>query len=157
MRENSMDILNKENKNSLEKMNGMENGNDFENRKVLEQQDEMLLEAFFAENQMEIKDHGFSEKVMRQLPDSKVELLQRLWLLVCVTIGVAFLIVSQAWTSLQDCMFASKIGFMLSMSKSLCHMSELLGHSHNLLMMFVGTLTILCVWGYNKVLDARYY
>lgn len=144
MRENSMNILNKENKDSLE------------NRNDLELQDEMLLEAFFAENRMEIEDHGFSEKVMRYLPDSKVLLLQRLWLLVCVTIGVALLVVSQAWASLQDCLFASRIGFLLSMSKSLCHMAELLGQSHNLLMMLVGMFTILCVWGYNKVLDARY-
>lgn len=150
MRENSMDILNQENKNSLENRNNLENMNG------LEQQDEMLLEAFFAENQMEIEDHGFSEKVMRQLPDSKVLLLQRLWLLICVMIGVALLVVSQAWASLQDCLFASRIGFMLSMSKSLCHMAELLGQSHNLLMMLVGMFTILCVWGYNKVLDARY-
>lgn len=144
MRENSMNILNKETKDSLE------------NRNDLEPQDEMLLEAFFAENRMEIEDHGFSEKVMRQLLDSKVLLLQRLWLLICVTIGVALLVVSQAWASLQDCLFASRIGFMLSMSKSLCHMAELLGQSHNLLMMLVGMFTILCVWGYNKVLDARY-
>lgn len=144
MRENSMNILNKENKDSLE------------NRNDLELQDEMLLEAFFAENRMEIEDHGFSEKVMRYLPDSKVLLLQRLWLLVCVTIGIALLVVSQAWASLQDCLFASRIGFLLSMSKSLCHMAELLGQSHNLLMMLVGMFTILCVWGYNKVLDARY-
>lgn len=144
MRENSMNILNKENKDSLE------------NRNDLELQDEMLLEAFFAENRMEIEDHGFSEKVMRHLPDSKVLLLQRLWLLVCVTIGVALLVVSQAWASLQDCLFASRVGFLLSMSKSLCHMAELLGQSHNLLMMLVGMFTILCVWGYNKVLDARY-
>lgn len=144
MRENSMNILNKENKDSLE------------NRNDLELQDEMLLEAFFAENRMEIEDHGFSEKVMRYLPDSKVLLLQRLWLLVCVTIGVALLVVSQAWASLQDCLFASRVGFLLSMSKSLCHMAELLGQSHNLLMMLVGMFTILCVWGYNKVLDARY-
>lgn len=156
MRENSMDILNEETKNSLEKMNSMENGNDLETVNILELQDEKLLEAFFAGNQMEIEDHGFSDKVMRQLPDSKVVLLQRLWLLVCVVIGIVFLVVSQAWVSLQDCLFASRIGFLLSMSKSLCHMAELLGHSHNLLMMLVGMVTILCVWGYNKVLDARY-
>lgn len=144
MRENSMDILNKETKDSLE------------NRNDLERQDEMLIEAFFAENRVEIEDHGFSEKVMRHLPNSKVVLLQRLWLMLCVVMGIVFLVVSQAWASLQDCLFASRIGFMLSMSKSLCQVAELLGQSHNLLMMLVGMFTILCVWGYNKVLDARY-
>lgn len=118
--------------------------------------DDKLIESFFAENHVELEDHGFSEQVMRHLPDSDVLLLQRLWLLVCIVVGIVLLIATLSWNSLQDSLFAFKVNFMLSVSKSLCHFFEVFGHAQNLLMMFLGCIILLLVWGYNKVLDARY-
>ncbi len=53
--------------------------------------DDILLEDFFKQaSQQQIEDNGFSERVMKHLPDRKIELARRwsrLWSVFCVTVG----------------------------------------------------------------------
>ena len=57
-----------------------------------------LLERFFAENKQEVKDNGFSCRVMQHLPDNRRVLLSRLWSAVG---GVLALVLFLAFDGLQ--------------------------------------------------------
>lgn len=122
---------------------------------ALNMEDEQLLQSFFADFKEEIPDDGFSERVMRQLPDTSHQRLERWWQVACVVFGVAFLCSSQALGNLQDFLFASKVDMMLQFSRVACHLGEAMGQSHSLLMMLAGMFTVACVWGYNEIQDAR--
>ena len=52
-------------------------------------------------------------------------------------------------------LFAAIVTAMMLFSKALCSLGELVAQPQQLLMMLAGMVTVLCVWGYNKVLDAR--
>ena len=122
---------------------------------ALNLEDEQLLQNFFAGFKEEIPDDGFSEKVMNRLPDTSRRRLERWWQVACVVVGAAFLCSSQVLGNLQDLLFASKIDMMLQFSRAVCHLGEVLGQSHSLLVALAGMLTVACVWGYNEILDAR--
>lgn len=126
------------------------------NLDFLNADDEQLLQSFFADCQEDIPDDGFSQRVMRSLPDTSPRRLERWWQVACVLAGIAILVLSQSWNSLLDSLFMSKVEGMLVLSRVVCHVVEVLGQSHNLLMLMLGLLTLSCVWGYNKLLDARY-
>ena len=100
---------------------------------ALNDADEQLLQAFFADHQEEIADDGFSDRVMQHLPAPSTQMV----------------------SSLEDSLFASKVTAMMLFSKALCSLGELIAQPQQLLMLLAGMVTVLCVWGYNKVLDAR--
>lgn len=54
---------------------------------MTEDRDELLVRKFFEENKAELPDDGFSQRVMRRLPD-RARRLNRIWTAVCVVAGV---------------------------------------------------------------------
>lgn len=122
---------------------------------ALNDADEQLLQAFFADHQEEIADDGFSDRVMQHLPAPSHRRLERWWQVACLVMGVIFIVSTQMVSSLEDSLFASKVTAMMLFSKVLCSLGELIAQPQQLLMLLAGMVTILCVWGYNKVLDAR--
>lgn len=122
---------------------------------ALNDADEQLLQAFFADHQEEIPDDGFSQRVMQHLPAPSHRRMERWWQGACLVMGVIFIVSTQMVLSLEDSLFASKVTAMMLFSKALCSLGELVAQPQQLLMMLAGMVTVLCVWGYNKVLDAR--
>lgn len=122
---------------------------------ALSNADEQLLQAFFADHQEEIADDGFSDRVMQHLPAPSHRRMERWWQVACIVMGVIFIVSTQMVSSLEDSLFASKVTAMMLLSKALCSLGELIAQPQQLLMLLAGMVTILCVWGYNKVLDAR--
>ena len=128
----------------------------------LSAQDEQLLQSFFADCRMDIPDDGFSDRVMQALPSSEMEKevakrrrLEHLWTAACVAIGIVAAVVCQGWEQIQSFLYGMKIDFLLTGSRALTQSLDALGQSHNLLLMLVGALVIVMVWGYNEVSDAR--
>ena len=68
---------------------------------LLSPQDEALLERFFSQQRAEIQDHGFSRRVMRQLP-SRDNKLNRWWTAFCIMLGIVFFIAIRGWKVLAD-------------------------------------------------------
>lgn len=132
-----------------------------ENEKVnkaqsfLSDDDEQMLQMFFAEHQEEIPDDGFSQRVMEHLPNASQRRLERWWQVICLVMGVAIIASSQWMASLRDSLFVSKVAGMMLLSKWACHFAEILAQPQQLLMVMASIVLVLCVWGYNKVLDAR--
>ena len=129
---------------------------------LLDKDDEELLQSFFADCRMDIPDDGFSDRVMQALPSLEMEKeaarrrhLEHLWTAACVAIGVVAAFVCQGWEQIQAFLYAMKIDFLLSGSHVLTQSIDVLGQSHNLLMVLAGALVLLMVWGYNEVADAR--
>lgn len=58
--------------------------------------EEKLLMQFFAENRQEIKDNGFSHRVIRHLP-RRYQCLSRLWSVICFTLAAVLFIVLDGW------------------------------------------------------------
>lgn len=117
--------------------------------------DEQMIQMFFADHQEEIPDDGFSQRVMQHLPAPFHRRMERWWQVACLVMGVIFIVSTQMVLSLEDSLFASKVTAMMLFSKALCSLGELVAQPQQLLMMLAGMVTVLCVWGYNKVLDAR--
>ena len=122
---------------------------------ALSNADEQMLQAFFADQQEEIPDDGFSQRVMKKIPTSTTRHLERCWQVACLVLGMAFIVSTQLLTSLQDSLFASKVAALMMLSKITHVLSETLLQPQQLLMMIGAGFVVLCVWGYNKVLDAR--
>ena len=60
--------------------------------------DNELVEKLFKDiRQMEIPDDGFTERVMRQIPDVKTQALSRLWTMCCIAIGVVLFVLVRGW------------------------------------------------------------
>lgn len=129
--------------------------NEANEQMALNDADEQLLQAFFADHQEEIADDGFSDRVMQHLPAPSHRRMERWWQVACIVMGVVFIVSTQMVSSLEDSLFASKVTAMMLLSKALCSLGELIAQPQQLLMLLAGMVTILCVWGYNKVLDAR--
>lgn len=117
--------------------------------------DEQMIQMFFADHQEEIPDDGFSQRVMKKIPTSRTRRMERWWQVACIVMGVVFIVSTQMVSSLEDSLFASKVTAMMLLSKALCSLGELIAQPQQLLMLLAGMVMILCVWGYNKVLDAR--
>lgn len=54
---------------------------------MMETTDDKLLQQFFSDNRKEIKDNGFSRRVMRHLPDRYYRISQ-MWSMFCFTLAV---------------------------------------------------------------------
>lgn len=74
------------------------------NQTMLAQDDEQLLQSFFADCQTELPDDGFSDRVMAALPSTEAEKaavmrrrMEHVWTLVCVAIGLIAAVVCQGW------------------------------------------------------------
>lgn len=132
------------------------------NQTMLAQDDERLLQSFFADCQTELPDDGFSDRVMAALPSTEAEKaavmrrrMEHVWTLVCVAIGLIAAVVCQGWEQIQGFLFSMKIDILMSGSRALTHAVDTLCHSQNLWMALAGCLVIALVWGYNKALDAK--
>lgn len=132
------------------------------NQTLLTQDDEQLLQSFFADCQTELPDGGFSDRVMAALPSTEAEKaavmrrrMEHVWTLVCVAIGLIAAVVCQGWEQIQGFLFSMKIDILMSGSRALTHAVDTLCHSQNLWMALAGCLVIALVWGYNKALDAK--
>lgn len=132
------------------------------NQTLLAQDDEHLLQSFFADCQTELPDDGFSDRVMAALPSTEAEKaavmrrrMEHVWTLVCVAIGLIAAVVCQGWEQIQGFLFSMKIDILMSGSRALTHAVDTLCHSQNLWMALAGCLVIALVWGYNKALDAK--
>ena len=131
--------------------------NNMKNEFQLDAEDEKLLQAFFADSQVEIADNGFSEKVMASLPVGKRVRLEHIWLVVCLLLGIAAFVMENGWSSIQDWFFSFKIEGLLSIAQVVSHIGGYLAHTstHVVQMVLAGIATVVAVWGYNEVMDAR--
>lgn len=70
-----------------------------ENKKhLLSDDDELLLQSFFADNKLEeLPDKGFSKRVMQQLPTTETSYIYHLWSLLCLTLGIICFIAMKGW------------------------------------------------------------
>jgi len=60
--------------------------------------DKQLLEHFMQPSrEIQLADDGFSERVMRQLPDRKTRTLCHLWTVLCVVVAAVLFVVLQGW------------------------------------------------------------
>lgn len=62
--------------------------------------DEKLIEKLFRDaSQWQVADNGFTERVMKSLPQrqSRVTALSRLWTLFCVTVAVVLFVLLRGW------------------------------------------------------------
>ena len=132
------------------------------NQTFLAQDDEQLLQSFFADCQTELPDNGFSDRVMAALPSTEAEKaaimrrrMEHVWTLVCVAIGLIAAVVCQGWEQIQGFLFSMKIDILMSGSRALTHAVDTLCHSQNLWMALAGCLVIAVVWGYNVAMDAK--
>ena len=132
------------------------------NQTFLAQDDEQLLQSFFADCQTELPDDGFSDRVMAALPSTEAEKaaimrrrMEHVWTLVCVAIGLIAAVVCQGWEQIQGFLFSMKIDILMSGSRTLTHAVDTLCHSQNLWMALAGCLVIAVVWGYNVAMDAK--
>ena len=66
---------------------------------VLHLSDEELIGKFFAEQTFDVADRGFTNRVMRRLPDRSLW-LNRIWTAVCAVAVVAVFIFTKGWITL---------------------------------------------------------
>ena len=68
---------------------------------AMNDKDNMMIEAFFKQAaQQQIEDNGFTERVMRNLPDRKMEVvrkLSQLWTLFCMAVAGVLFFVLGGW------------------------------------------------------------
>ena len=57
----------------------------------LNENDDLLVRSFFADNRIDIADDGFTERVMRRLPSQAVR-LNRIWTVICGLAGIVWLL-----------------------------------------------------------------
>ena len=78
--------------------------------------DNIMLEEFFKQAaQQQIEDNGFTERVMMNLPDRKIELIKKMscmWTLFCLVAGTALFFLLGGWQILQG-LFIGGIRMML--------------------------------------------
>jgi len=121
----------------------------------LNREDERMLQSFFAEQRIDIADDGFSDKVMGRIPTYDPLRLERWWSVACLFVGIVFLIAGHVWTHITAGIFDMRVQGMLTLSHGVEQLSKMLSQTHDLWMMIVAVVTLLLVWGYNKIEDAR--
>lgn len=130
--------------------------NKIENEWLSDDGDEKLLQSFFADCRVEVPDDGFSQKVMASLPVRKHARLEQIWLTLCLLLGASAFVVENGWGRILDVLSALKMELLLAFARQLPHMANALSHtSVSLLTIFAGIATLVAVWGYNVVMDAR--
>lgn len=130
--------------------------NKIENEWLSDDGAEKLLQSFFADCRVEVPDDGFSQKVMASLPVRKHARLEQIWLTLCLLLGASAFVVENGWERILDVLSALKMELLLAFARQLPHMANSLSHtSVSLLTIFAGIATLVAVWGYNVVMDAR--
>ncbi len=130
--------------------------NKIENEWLSDDADEKLLQSFFADCRVEVPDDGFSQKVMASLPVRKHARLEQIWLTLCLLLGASAFVVENGWGRILDVLSALKMELLLAFARQLPHMANALSHmSVNIPMLLAGITTLVAVWGYNVVMDAR--
>lgn len=112
------------------------------------EEDNKLLEQFFAANPIKVEDNGFTEKVLRHLQKpapSHAWCLARIWTAVGIIAGIAFFIAIKGWNIL----------FQALVSIDLSAFSTIDFNLHNILIYVVGIATLLLVGAYNLVTNAK--
>ncbi len=130
--------------------------NKIENEWLSDDADEKLLQSFFADCRVEVPDDGFSQKVIASLPVRKHARLEQIWLTLCLLLGASAFVVENGWGRILDVLSALKMELLLAFARQLPHMANALFHmSVNIPMLLAGITTLVAVWGYNVVMDAR--
>ena len=83
--------------------------------------DNILIEKFFKQAaQQQIEDNGFTERVMKSLPESeqeeKAHRLSLLWTLFCVVVSVVLFFVFGGWEALKASILVALHGVLTSLS-----------------------------------------
>lgn len=122
----------------------------------LSAEDEMLLQSFFADSQVEIPDDGFSDRVMASLPVERRVHWEYLWAAFCLFVGIVVFVVGNGWGSLQDWLFSFRIDSMMSIARLSTLMDgNIASMTTHVLMTLAGIVTLVVVWGYNELMDAH--
>jgi hypothetical protein len=83
--------------------------------------DDLLLKSYFGEHKQTIKDNGFTEKVMRQIPIKEMQ-LARIWTSTCTLLAIVLFIIFKGWTIVYDIvnqlLCSIKIDHLLQISPS---------------------------------------
>lgn len=86
--------------------------------------DERLVASFFEQHkQAQLEDNGFTERVMRRLPQeySRMVMLNRIWTAVCTAASVALFVMADGFTLVKNVatnFLADAMGSLLSVSTS---------------------------------------
>lgn len=107
--------------------------------------DDILLGKFFDENRQTIEDNGFSRRVRHALPP-KYSLANRIWITICVVIGIAFFWWVDGINAMRialDNVFGDMFGLAVSIN---------IGYS-SLIVVGITLLTIMSVYIYNLVIS----
>ena len=99
-------------------------------------EEEQLLGQFFAEHQLDVEDRGFTNRVMRRLPDRSV-CLNRIWTAICSVAVVVLFFLTKGWVSIFGTMQGIFTNTVTSVSQT-------------------GTMVLLTVFaGYGLVMSER--
>ena len=105
-------------------------------------EEEQLLGQFFTEHTMEVQDRGFTNRVMRRLPDRSV-CLNRIWTAICSVAVVALFFLTKGWISI----LGTLQGFLTDMVTSVSPAGVL---------SVLGTMVLLTIFaGYELVMSER--
>lgn len=108
---------------------------------MTEDKDELLVRKFFDENNVELPDNGFSNRVMRRLPD-RTRRLNRIWTGICILAGVLMCFVFDWFDKLSEIFH-----YALSL------MPEHSGRYIAPYLIWLLLLSLICVGGYKAVAD----
>ncbi|MCO6026051.1 DUF5056 domain-containing protein [Prevotella cerevisiae] len=124
------------------------------------ERDEQLVNRFFAEHSEPIPDKGFSEKVMRNIPD-RAWYISRIWGVLCVIAGILLFVEMKGWELLGTLFQSSFIGAYHSCAEKVSHIkiTDILSHfdisGHTILMFMAGAVTVMLVLIYNVIMDEK--
>ena len=108
--------------------------------------DDQLIAQFFEENRQDVEDKGFSEQVMRHLPESRVYKYNRIWTILCTAIGVAFFLLVDGVDTVRN-ILRDVLGDVIGYAASI----DLSGLSP--MMIVLSLITIAFVGLYNLVIS----
>lgn len=105
-------------------------------------EEEQLLGQFFAEHTVEVEDLGFTNRVMRRLPDRSV-CLNRIWTAICSVAVVVLFFLTKGWISI----LGTLQGFFTDMVTSVSQAG---------ILSIFGTMVLLTIFaGYGLVMSER--
>ena len=105
-------------------------------------EEEQLLGQFFTEHTIEVEDRGFTNRVMRRLPDRSV-CLNRIWTAICSVAVVVVFFLTKGWISI----LGTLQGFLTDMVTSVSQAG---------ILSILGTMVLLTLFaGYGLVMSER--
>ncbi|GAA6528720.1 MAG: DUF5056 domain-containing protein [Prevotella sp.] len=124
------------------------------------EKDDRLVNRFFAEHSGPVSDKGFSERVMKNLPD-RAWCLSRIWGVLCVMAGIILFVRVRGWEILGAVFQTSFLHGYHLVSEKIAHIKlmELLSRLdlsvHTLVMLLAGVVTVTLVLLYNVLMDEK--